>query len=281
MSWVNCTVSNMNEISNTPITGTTANGVPFLAVPPSNGGDAPVVVAWHLLDPPRSETAMAAALPLEGLEAWKLYLGLPLSGSRTPAGGIDEIMRLGMEDAVMNLHWPIHEQAVAEFPAAFAELRERLGIPADARLGLLGGSAGSSIAAGALAAGGTGARAAVFVSPMLRLRSMVDVLSEFFGIDYQWEAGSTHAAERMDYVARAPELVATGAALRVIAGTDDSAGATGPAREFAAATGADLQMLEGVAHALADEPGIEAAPQTAAAKRVDELAVEWFRAELG
>ena len=94
-------------------------------------------------------------------------------------------MRLGMEDAVLNLHWPIHEQAVAEFPAAFAELRERFGIADDAPVGLLGGSAGSSIAAGVLAGGETGAQAAVFVSPMLRLRSMVDVLSGFFGVDYR------------------------------------------------------------------------------------------------
>jgi hypothetical protein len=271
----------MNDTSNTPTTGTTAEGVPFLAIPPAKADGAPVIVAWHLLDPPRSETAMAAALPLAGLDAWKLYLGLPLSGSRAPAGGIDEIMRLGMEDAVMNLHWPIHDQAVAEFPGAFAELRERLGISQDAAIGLLGGSAGSSVAAGVLAAGESGAQAAVFVSPMLRLRSMVDVLSEFFGVDYRWSAESDHAAERMDFIARAPELVSTGAAMRVIAGADDSAGATQPAREFAAATGADLRMLDGVAHALAEEPGIEAAPQTDGAKRVDELAVEWFRARLG
>jgi hypothetical protein len=269
----------MNETSNTPTAGTTAEGVPFLAIPPAKADGAPVIVAWHLLDPPRSETAMAAALPLAGLDAWKLYLGLPLSGSRAPAGGIDEIMRLGMEDAVMNLHWPIHDQAVAEFPAAFAELRERLGI-SEGAVGLLGGSAGSSVAAGVLAAGESGAQAAVFVSPMLRLRSMVDVLSGFFGIDYRWSSESDHAAKRMDFVARAPELVATGAAIRVIAGADDSAGATQPAREFAAATGADLRMLDGVAHALAEEPGIDAAPQTDGARRVDELAVEWFRGQL-
>ena len=156
--------------------------------------------------------------PLAGLDAWKLYLGLPLSGSRAPEGGIDEVMRLGMEDAVLNLHWPIHEQAVAEFPAAFAELRERFGIADDAPIGLLGGSAGSSIAAGVLAGGESGATAAVLVSPMLRLRSMVDVLSEFFGVDYKWSAESDRAAERMDFVARAPEVIATGAAIRVIAG---------------------------------------------------------------
>jgi hypothetical protein len=279
MSWVNCTVSSMNEKPNTPTAGTTANGVPYLVVPASRP-DAPVVVAWHLLDPPRSETAMASALPLDGLDAWKVYLGLPLTGSRAPAGGVDEVMRLGMEDAVLNLHWPVYEGAVAEFPAAFAELGERFGLDGKP-LGLLGGSAGSAIASGVLAGGMTNASAAVLVSPMLRLRSMVDVLSEFFGVDYTWSAESERAAAEMDFVARAPEVVASGAALRVIAGADDSAGAIEPAREFAAATGADLQMVDGLAHPLAEEPGIEPAPQTDGAKKVDALAAEWFRSKLG
>jgi hypothetical protein len=61
----------MNETANTPITGTTANGVPYLVAPASRA-DAPVVIAWHLLDAPRTETAMAAALPLAGLDAWKI-----------------------------------------------------------------------------------------------------------------------------------------------------------------------------------------------------------------
>ena len=269
----------MNESSTTPITGTTASGVPYLAVPAAAAG-APVVVAWHLLDPPRTETAFAAALPLAGLDAHKIYLGLPLSGARTPAGGLDEIMRLGMEDAVLNLHWPIYRDAVAEFPAAFAEIRERLGVSGDAAVGLLGGSAGSAVAAGVLAAREQRVRAAVLVSPMLRLRSMVDVLSEFFGIDFAWSAESDRAAEVMDFVARAPEIVAAGASLRVIAGADDSAGSTVPARAFADATGADLQVVDGVAHALAEEPGIEAAPQTDGAKRYDAFAVEWFGARL-
>ena len=116
---------------------------------------------------------------------------------------------------------------------------------------------------------------------MLQLRPMVDVLSGFFGIDYTWGTASDRAAERMDFVERAPELLATGAAMRVIGGADDSPGAPEPARAFAAATGADLRILDGIAHALAEEPGVEAAPQTAEAKRVDELAVEWFSARLG
>lgn len=60
-----------------------ADGVPYVALPPEGEG-APLVVAWHLHDPPRSERAMAAVLPLKGLPAWRVYLGLPLSGSRLP-----------------------------------------------------------------------------------------------------------------------------------------------------------------------------------------------------
>ncbi len=44
-----------------PVTGVAA-GVPFVAVPPATGSAAPVVLAWHLMDPPRTEAALAAEL---------------------------------------------------------------------------------------------------------------------------------------------------------------------------------------------------------------------------
>src|SRR3977135_4737100 len=87
------------------ITGQAA-GVPFVAAPPANGAraSAPVVVAWHLMDPPRSEAAFAAALPLDGLDAWRIYLGLPMHGSRLPSDGVEALMRLGFGDAGLNLY---------------------------------------------------------------------------------------------------------------------------------------------------------------------------------
>jgi hypothetical protein len=67
-----------------------AAGVPFVARAPRDGrAQAPTVVVWHILDPPRSETAMAAALPLRRVDAWRVYLGLPLSGTRLPEGGLE------------------------------------------------------------------------------------------------------------------------------------------------------------------------------------------------
>src|SRR4051795_2534676 len=116
----------------------TAAGVPFLALPPANGPrpDAPVVVAYHLLDAPRTETAFAAAVPLDGLDAWKIYFGLPLSGARLPEGGMDELWRLVTDDAVLNGHRHVTLGALAEFPGAYAVVRRKLGINDDVPLGV-------------------------------------------------------------------------------------------------------------------------------------------------
>jgi hypothetical protein len=35
------------------------------------------------MDAPRNEAAFAAALPLDELDAWKVYLGLPTFGARS------------------------------------------------------------------------------------------------------------------------------------------------------------------------------------------------------
>src|SRR5256885_6206692 len=106
-----------------------ADGVPYLAFPPPGTTvQAPLVVVLHMMDPPRSERAMAAALPLRGLSAWRVYLGLPLSGARAPVGGQEEIMRLGFEDALLNLIAPVVEQAAAELPGAVSALQDQLAV---------------------------------------------------------------------------------------------------------------------------------------------------------
>jgi len=62
-------------ISTTGLVGVAA-GVPYVAHRPAGALQrAPLVVVLHLMDPPRSEVAMAAALPLAGVPAWRAYLG--------------------------------------------------------------------------------------------------------------------------------------------------------------------------------------------------------------
>ena len=259
-----------------------AAGVPYVLHPPESGRpDAPLVIAWHLMDAPRTETAFAAALPLEGLDAWRLYPGLPLCGARSP--GFDEIMRLGYEEPVLNLHGPVNADAVAELPALLDAVRAEHGV-ADGPVAVVGGSAGAGVAGAAVVGKVVEAAAAVLISPMLQLRPVVDILARQFGFNYHWTPESEAVADRMDLVARSDEFGAT--PVRCIVGSEDSGDAflypAGRLRDLLVERGvrADLRVVNGMGHALAEEPGLDPAPQAAHAREVDALAVEFLAQEL-
>ena len=268
----------------TALTGTAA-GVPFIAVPPAGDrANAPVVAAWHLMDPPRTEAALAAALPLEGLDAWRIYLGLPMHGARFPEGGVDALIQLGYEDAVQNLYGPISAQAADEFAPALGQLRERFGFR-DGPIGVLGGSLGSAVAQLVIAGGGFDIAAAVLVSPLSQLNAVVEAVGKLFGFSYPWSEPSLETARRMDFVARAAEVAACPATLLVVGEEDDELGFRAPAQRLRDALGrrsvqAELVVVPGMGHAFAEEPGIEPAPQLPAAAEVERLAVDWFARHL-
>jgi hypothetical protein len=271
-----------------------AAGVPYVALPPEGSTAqqaqaAPAVFVWHLMDPPRTERAMSAALPLVGLPAWRIYLGLPLSGSRLPAGGLDEVQRLGYEDAVEHLHGPITFQAAAEFPAVHAELRKVLGF-ADGPIAVVGASNGSAVAqlviADVAAGAGIDIAAAVLISPVTELRTTVQALAARFGFTYEWRDTTTAMADRLDFVRRAADVAATQPAVRLVVGAeDDLVGIVEPARRLERALRGiyddagriDLVEVAGMAHALADEPGTDPSGQTANAAAVDRLAAQWLQ----
>ena len=263
-----------------PITGHAA-GVPFIAVPPATGprSEAPTVLAWHLHDAPRTEAAFAAAVPLAGLDAWRVYFGLPMSGSRMPSGGMDEVARLAYDDVILNVYEPLVSQAVGEFGPAFAELRERLGL-GGGPLGALGGSIGAAVAQRVVAESGMDFTAAVLVSPVVRMRDTVAAGERRFGTSYRWSAESEAVADRIDFVARAGELAGT--AVLLVVGENDDPGFREPAAELAATLGtrSELVTVPGMGHALADEPGVEPAPQTPHAAAVDRRAVAWLQRHL-
>jgi pimeloyl-ACP methyl ester carboxylesterase len=257
-----------------------AAGVPYVAVPPERERpDAPVVVAWHLADPPRTETALATALPLAGLDAWRIYLGLPMHSSRSIDP--DEYMRLAYEDAVVNHFGPITAQARAEFPAAYAALADRFGFSGP--LALLGGSLGSAVAQ-AVALDRDDVVAEVLVSPVTRLRAVVAVNERRFGVTYRWHPAANEIADELDFVAHAEETARTEPAVRLIVGERDDA-AIGDsavelqealAKRYADPSRVDLVMVPDMPHALADR---DERPLPHAAT-VDRLAVDWMRLHL-
>ena len=248
----------------------TAAGVPFTAIAPDQPTEnAPLIVVWHMLDAPRTDAAMAAALPLDGLNAWRIYLGLPMTGSRTPEGGWEPLF----EDVVLKIYDPITKQAAQEFPAALAELRQKFG---DGPLYFVGGSLGAAVAIEALASG-VPVEAAVLISPVVQLSNVVAAGERAFGMPYQWGEESTAVAQRLDFLARAKEIDVP--VLIVTGEDDDKEGFLDPAEKLGQTLPAGTACAGDrprTGHGLAEEPGMEPAPQTPHAVHVDGIVTEWL-----
>jgi alpha-beta hydrolase superfamily lysophospholipase len=266
-----------------------AAGVPFVALPPAGRQPAPLIVAWHLNDPPRSAAAMASALPLSGVPAWRVYLDLPMHGARQLPGGLEEFMRLGYQDAVLNAFEPEVTQAVAEFPAVLAELRAHFPV-GDGPIGVAGASVGALPAQLVMAGGAAQVGAAALVSPVIQLAEVVAANERRFGVTYPWSEASREVAARFDLVSRAGELAARDPqpAILLVTGAEDDPAFPRQAQRLHAELRqryrdperVSLTSISGMGHAFAAEPGIEPAPQTAEAKLVDAAVTDWFRRHL-
>ncbi|MFD6156086.1 alpha/beta hydrolase [Nocardia sp. NPDC060256] len=258
-----------------PITGTAA-GVPFTALPPvSDAATAPLIVTWHMLDAPRSDAAFAAALPMNGLPAWRVHLGMPMCGARMVNGTMDAGAELMRKDVLMSFLYPFVIQATEEFPAALASIREQLPVD-DGPIGILGGSLGGAVALRVLADTETPIFAAAIVNAAIRMRSVVNL----FPGPYPYDAESEKAVDSMDFVTKSPTI--RRAPLLVISGELDHPALRTDALDLVHAVGetAELHPIPGLAHPLADEPGLAPAPQLPHAREVDTALITWFQRHL-
>jgi pimeloyl-ACP methyl ester carboxylesterase len=269
------------------ITGTAA-GVPFTALPPAGAidGPAPLIVTWHMLDAPRTDTAFAAALPMTGVPAWRVHLGMPMCGARMVDGRVDAAIELAREDALMAFLAPFIHQAADEFPAALTALRDQLPVD-DEPVRVLGASLGGAVALQVLAASEIPIKAVALVNPAVRIRSVVPLVDDLAGHAYRWTAESHKAADELDFVARAGGLTAQPPLLLVSGERDhpelrtDAAALVDALRErYAHPDEVELITVPDLAHPLADEPGLEPAPQLPSARAVDEILTQWFRRQL-
>ncbi|KZM70123.1 alpha/beta hydrolase family protein [Nocardia terpenica] len=257
---------------NSPITGTAA-GVPFTALPPSDDGVAPLIVTWHMLDAPRSDAAFAAALPMNDLPAWRVHLGMPMCGARMVDGSTDAIVELFSKDPLMSFLYPFVRQATEEFPAALESIRAQLPVD-DGPIGVLGGSLGGAVALQILTATEIPIFAGAIVNAAIRMRSVVDL----FPGDYPYDAESETIVDNLDFIPEA-ENIASRAPLLVVSGELDHQALRADALRLVDAMGerSELLSIPGLAHPLADEPGIEPAPQLPPARAVDSGLTAWFR----
>jgi alpha-beta hydrolase superfamily lysophospholipase len=267
-----------------------AAGVPYLALPPPNDVETPaLVVVLHMMDPPRNEAAMAAALPMSGVPAWRAYLGLPMFGHRAPAGGQDEFFRLLSEDALMNLLAPVVEGAAAELPSAVDALRDHLGT-GSRPVALVGGSAGAAAVLLALAETDVPAAAVAVVNPAVRVAAIIEAGERQYGMTYPWDAERRAKAAQLDLVGRGYEIATRDPQppILILQGEDDDAAFVTDTAElydllresYRSPEAVRLIRIPGLAHALADEPGVEPAPQSAGAAAADTAVTDWLRPHL-
>lgn len=196
-------------------------GVPVLVRPPANPNlPAPLIVLWHGAGMPNSEEILAETLPLEEVQAWKAYLGLPMFGKRLPVGGDDEIMRLQLEDYVLRCLLPVMEQAMQELPDVVRALQAQFSINDKQGIGLFGYSVGSLTALLTLLENSLPITTAVLAGATKDLGVAVDnynrivqatyptLKAQFPWVEerYRWTAESEVAKQRLDFVARAFEI---------------------------------------------------------------------------
>jgi dienelactone hydrolase len=272
------------------ITGTAA-GVPFTALAPACAAEdpAPLVVTWHMLDAPRTDAAFAAALPMTGVPAWRVHLGMPMCGARMVDGRVDAIVELARKDPLLAFLAPFVHQAADEFPAALVALRDQLPVD-DGPIGMLGGSLGGAVALEVLTRRLAPIKAVALVNPAVRIQPVVDLVTTGMtgsGQPYPWTAESRKAADELDFVARAADVTAQPPLLLVSGELDhaalrtDAAALVDALRErYADPDEVELRAVPGLPHPLAEEPGLEPAPQLPSAKVVDGILTQWFLRQL-
>lgn len=269
------------------ITGAAA-GVPFTALPPAGAidGPAPLIVTWHMLDAPRTDAAFAAALPMTGVPAWRVHLGMPMCGARMVDGRLDAAIELAREDALTAFLAPFAHQAADEFSAALNALRDQLPVD-DEPVSVVGASLGGAVALQVLTAWEIPIKTVALVNPAVRIRSVVGLVDDLAGHPYRWTAEAHKVADELDFVARVGDLTAQ-PPLLLVSGerdhpelrTDAAALVDGLREKYAHPDEVELITVPDLAHPLADEPGLEPAPQLPAARAVDEILTQWFLRQL-
>lgn len=196
-------------------------GVPVVVRPPVNPSlKAPLIVLWHGAGIPNSEEDLAEILPLENVQAWKAYLGLPMFGKRLPVGGTDEIMRRQLEDYVLQSLLPVIEPAMQELPRVVRALQARFSIDDKQGIGLFGFSVGGLTALLTLLESSLPITTAVLAGVTNNLVSVVNnyerivqaayptLKEQFPWVEkhYRWSAESEIAKQRLNFAARASEI---------------------------------------------------------------------------
>lgn len=194
-------------------------GVPLLLRSPDNPDrQTPLILFWHGFGSPNGEADIAEAFPLEQVEAWKAYLGLPLFSQRSV--GAEDLMRRQFEDYVLQLLLPVIDRAMQELPSVVEALRSHCNLDNNSPLGLFGFSAGGLATLltltesqlpiqATVVAGVTKDLASAVATYEKFTKSAYEMLKEQYPAlkpEYAWSEESQAAKIRLDFVSRSKEI---------------------------------------------------------------------------
>lgn len=134
-----------------------------------------------------------------------------------------------------------------------------------------------------LTAGEVPVRSVALVNPAVRIRPGVELVEGIAGRPYRWTAAANRVADELDFVARAGEITSQPPLLLVSGERDhpalraDAAALVDALRaRYARPDDIELISVPDLAHPLAEEPGLEPAPQLPATRAADEVLTRWF-----
>jgi len=208
----------------------TLAGVPAILRVPRQVTRSPIVL-WHGFGPPANARALMEAMPLDDVAAVKVYLGLPLFGTRAPAGGNPELARRQTQDFAMLLFKPAVVGAADELPSVVAALEQHGCMRSGQRIDLFGFSAGGTAALVAMMQGKVAVGAAVLLNASTGLNASVDAWQRALGQPYAWTPASRALAEETDAVGHAADVARgnTPPAILILQGNGDTVLTTAPA----------------------------------------------------
>ncbi|QNK03451.1 prolyl oligopeptidase family serine peptidase [Dyella telluris] len=165
---------------------------------------------------------MMEALPLDDVDAVKVYLGLPLFGARAPEGGMKELARRQGEDVGLLVFKPVVVGAADELPNVVDALRKNACMQQGASVTLVGFSAGGAATLDALIQAKVAIDVAVLINPSTGLSESVQAYEKATGKTYAWSPASRALAQESDAAAHVSQIAAHRPALLFLQGTDDA-----------------------------------------------------------
>lgn len=200
---------------------TTLGATPALIRVP-NRVTKPPIVLWHGFGPPDSERALMDALPLDDIPAVKVYLGLPMFGTRALAEG--ELVRRQKQDLGALVFEPVVMGGAKELSAVVRALEQRGCMRTGAAIGLFGFSAGGAAVLYALAERDVRIGAAVTLNASTGLTASVEAFERVTKGSYQWTDATRRLAHRSDAVSRSTDIAAGAPppALLIVHGAEDA-----------------------------------------------------------